>query len=665
VTQRPPAPFSALASVVATLLISACGGSPNTPTGSVVNSPGGTPPPPTQLVNVRLTVTVPTSQRRRATNPNYISPATASLAIQLASVNGNGVTGVNATIVNTLPKSPQCKVQNGATVCMATISGSPGIDVFSVTTYDALNATGSLLSVGNASAQIGSGGGGFGIDDRLSIDVNGVIAGLKMRLSPTGAKRGDPVSSAVSLTALDAGGAQIVGNSDYQTPITLAIQGDATGSYALHAPGESGSQLSLVKPTSSVSLQYDGNNQASSITIQAAVHDSDPVSVNAPFTLHGHQPPPPVGTIYALNLGTNLGKGATVTEYDGKARGNAAPLRTLNLSLKLYARSIVVDATGNLYVGYFNSSTGYLASGSPDPGNVVAVFAPGASGNDPPTAMLTADKSTQTTLFPLFTGINATGGLVSYGATTVDGNAGNDSVLTYAAGASGPTPPSNGWNFSFPIIGLVCPECPSGLTLDTAGNFYMAGALSSALGPSYGVFVTAVADIGNPSANPARTIPYDATTQLTQNETTNVSLDSSGEVVVGNSLLQGTGSKITCQGRANVYAAGATGGTTDNPPLRVLVLQGIFTKNTQCASFQSPQQPYFPSIALYGVALFAADDFNNAIDAYASGAGGTVKPSLTLAGPATGLNAPIAVFVSPLSGPAKARPVNPKALNAR
>jgi hypothetical protein len=645
---------------VAASATAACGGSPNTPNGSFVGSPGGSDPPPTKLVSVRLTVTIPAGGARPGIGPDYVSSATQSLAIQLASVNGAGVTGVNATTLDTLLKSPNCGVHGASTVCAATISGSPGSDVFSVTTYDGLNATGFVLSVGSVTAQIGSGGGGVGISSRLSLDVNGVIASLKLALSPNNAKRGMPMQSAVTLAAFDAAGAQIVGGSNYQTPIAVTIQGDATGSFTLHAPGQSGPSLSIVKPTSGLSLRYNGNKQASSITIQAGVNNVG--SVNAPFTLHGHAPPPPVGTIYALNLGSNDGRSATVTEYDGKANGNAAPLRTLNLSTKLYARSINVDAAGNLYVGYFDNSLGFSPSnGSPDQGNVVAIFAPGASGNAQPAAVLTADSGSQTALFPLYTVIDAAGGLVAYGATAVDGNAGNNAVLTYAAGASGPAAPVHGWDFVNPVLRYAG---PTGLTLDSAGNFYVAGALHTFLGPSYGIFVASAADIGNPQANPARTIPWDATTELAPGFTVNVGLDSSGEVVVANTLLTVNGSNISCQGRANVFAAGASGGTTDVPPLRVVTLQGVFTQNSQCASPRSPLQPFFPTLALYGNTAFVVDDFNNALDAFPTGSGGTVSPTQHIAGPATGLNAPIAVFASPLSGQAPASPVTGRSFSA-
>ncbi|MEO6834842.1 MAG: hypothetical protein ABI231_02925 [Candidatus Tumulicola sp.] len=642
----------AIAATVAVL--TACGGSPNTPNGSLIGSPGSPAPPPTRLVNVHLTVTIPAGSNRHVLHPDYLSADTQSLAILLASVNGQGVSGANAATVDTAPASPHCHAQAGKIVCTATIAGAAGNDVFTVTTYAGLNATGAVLSVGTVSAAIGKDGGGLGISDSLSLSLAGVIASLELTLSPKEGRRGQPVTSAVTLTAFDAAGARIVGGSDFQSPISLSVQGDPVGSFRLHSAGRSGPSLSIAKPVSDITLAYDGNKQASSVTVAAAVSGSQPASANAPFALRGQRPPPPVGTIYALNAGTNGGLAATVTEYDGHANGDAAPIRTLQLNSKLYARSINVDAAGNLYVGYLDSSLGFSPSnGAPDAKNLVAVYAPRASGNDRPTATLAGDPKTHTALFPLYASVDAAGRFVTYGATAVDGNSG-DAVLTYAAGSSGPAAPLHGWDFATPSIAYAG---PTGLSLDAAGNFYVAGALKSALGSTYGLFVAAAADIGNPSANPARTIPWDPTTQLTPGQTTNVALDSSGEVFIANSLLQEHGSSVACQGRANVYAAGATGGITDVPPLRVAVMQGVFTRNSACASPRSSLAPFFPTLALYGPTVFVADDFNNAIAAYPSNRGGIVIPTLHIAGSATGLNAPIAVVVSSLSGHAPAWPV--------
>ena len=645
------------ACAIASAYLAACGGGSNTPFGSYVGSPGGHAPPPTQLVGVQLTVSVPAQGAAHVMRHAYVSPNTQSVSVQLASVNGGGVSGVSATVVNTTPNSRNCKVRNGDTVCTATVQGSPGADVFSVATYESLNATGVILSVGTASAQIAKGGGGLPISNVMSIAIDGVVASLSLSVSPKRTKRGEPATAGVTLRAFDASGAQIVGESDYQSPIELSIQGDSTNSFTLRGGGASGSSLSIEKPTSSITLSYDGNSQASSITL-AATATGDP-GKSAPFALQGRKPPPPPGTIYVLNMGAKNGLGATVTEYDGSATGNVAPLRTLNLNPKLYARSIVVDSTGNLYVGYFDSEFGFDSSNLPDGGNLVAIFAPGASGNDQPAATLVADPSTSTLLYPLFGALNSAGGLVTYGATSVDHNTG-DAVLTYAKGATGMAPPQSGLNFAFPTISYGGPYSgPTGLALDASGNVYYGGALHGSLGPSFGIFIAAAADIGNPQANPSRTIPWDGpsgNTGLTPYETTNVGIDPSGEVLVATQLVKNS-SSTSCQGQVSVFAAGASGGVTDEPPLRVLTLDGVYTQNAACVSFTDLRQPYFPEIALYGSTLFVADDFNNAIGTFASGKGGIVKPAHRIVGGATGLNVPIAVFVAPSSDRAAARPV--------
>jgi hypothetical protein len=168
------------------------------------------------------------------------------------------------------------------------------------------------------------------------------------------------------------------------------------------------------------------------------------------------------------------------------------------------------------------------------------------------------------------------------------------------------------------------------------------------------LFVASAGDIGNPAATPARTIPWDSKTELIPGLTAGVAINPSGEIFIGNAVTQGHGSPSACQARVNVYASGAEGGTTDNPPLRILTLDGVFA--AKC-SLNNPLLEYFPALAMYQTTLFAADDLNNAVDAFASGGQGTVKASLHIAGSATQLNAPIAVVVTSVSGQAKAGPV--------
>ena len=490
--------------------LAACGGGGGLPFGSVVNSPGGSGPPPTKLVDVKVLVTVPPGGKRNRVGPDYISVNTKSLVIQLTSVDGGGVTGVNPTTINTVAKARDCKMQSGATVCEATASGSPGADVFAVTTYQGTNATGALLSVGNVRAKIAGGGGGLQINNKVTLSLAGVVASLSLSLTPKSGKRGTPSQSNVLLAAYDASGAQIVGPSDFLAPLAITVQGDTNNAFLLHAGNRSGTSLSIAKPTSGITLTYDGDTQASSVTIEAGVDGPSSITAKANFDLRGKQPPPPVGTIYALNLGTKDGQGATVTEYDGSAKGNAAPVRTLQLDPKLYARSIAVDANDNLYVGYFDNQYGFSPSdGSPDSGNEIAIYAAHASGNSKPTAYLTADKSKSdySLLFPLFIAFDDSNDLITYGATAIDGNDGNDAVVIYATGSSGAVPPANAWGFYTPQIRYAG---PTGLALDSSGNFYVNGALHSSLGPDYGLYVAPASDDDNPAATPSRTIGWNS-----------------------------------------------------------------------------------------------------------------------------------------------------------
>src|SRR5580700_1711082 len=105
------------ASIVAVWLLTACGGGGNLPNGSVVNSPGGGDPPPTKLVNVKVTVSIPARERAHGIRPGYVSVNTKSLVIQLTSVDGGGVSGVNPTTIETAAKARGCKLESRQLVC--------------------------------------------------------------------------------------------------------------------------------------------------------------------------------------------------------------------------------------------------------------------------------------------------------------------------------------------------------------------------------------------------------------------------------------------------------------------------------------------------------------------------------------------------------------------
>lgn len=637
----------ALLGCALSVFVSACsGGNPNTPNGSVVNNPGSGNPP-MNLITAQVTITIPGSTTNaRKLRPQYLSTGTQSVAIALASVNGNAATGVNASTINTAPKAPNCSVDGSNTVCSGTVQAAPGNDIFTVTTYEWQNATGAILSVGTVRATISANGGGVTINKGLSLALEGIVASLVLRFPHDTVDRGKAATVPVDLEALDAAGAQIVGPSLFQSPIGLTIQGDSQNAFTLHSGSTHGTSLTIAKPAGSLLVSYDGNENVAPITLQATVSGPNTVSAQATLNIHGSPPPPPGGSLYVLNAGTKQGLGATVTVYGTTANGNAAPVRTLQLSSSLYATSIALDAKNDLYVGYVQMPPGYTTpNGVPYSGNEIAEYAPGASGNAQPTRTIQADQSTQTTLVPLAMAFDKAGDLITYGATTVDGSNTAGAVLTYAPTSSGAVAPAHAWNFAPPPITF---SGPTGLAIDANDNFYVSVFRKAAVNSIGGIFVVPPSDRDNPSVSPARTIQWNGTTQLFQNQVSNIALDQAGEIYVANFAVI-SGSPPLCTPQVTVFAAGAGGGSTNVPPLRVLSLNGIASANEPCLSASNPLTPFFPSIAVYKSSIFVADDFSNTIGVFSTQASGNVTPSQTLSGSATGLNVPISIAVSSAS----------------
>ncbi|HTU83421.1 MAG TPA: hypothetical protein VMF61_14915 [Candidatus Acidoferrales bacterium] len=630
---------------IACALPIACGGSPNTPDGPVVGS-GGNGGPPAVFVKAAVTVQIPTPAppAHDAIRPAFLSPNTQSVSISLATVNGRPVSGGNAATIDISRRSKNCTIGGGTIACRGTVDALPGLDAFNVSTFAGPSGTGDVLSVGTVRARVGTGGGKVFVTPSGSAAIQGVIAALAIDVSPKTLPRGKKGSASVSLRGFDSTGAPIDGPGRYQTPIALSIQGDAVNAFLIDGAGKPAASVSVVSPAQKLALAYDGNAQALPITLSASVTGPNATSANAPFAIQGTPPPPPVGTIYALNAGTAQGRGATVTVYDGNANGNAVPKRTLELDAKLYARSIAVDGKGNLYVGYLDNAFGASPEGVPDIGNEIAIYAPTATGKAAPAAVITADASTKTALFPTYLAFDPQGDLVTYGATTVDANAGN-AALVYAAGSNGAAKPAAAWSFAAPTFDYAFPG-PTGLAIDAAGNFYPNGTFKINTTAVSGVYVNLAANADNPSSNPSRTIPWDPKTELAQYLTSDDSIDASGEVYVGNILL-GSGSPTTCQALVNVYAAGATGGITDVKPLRVLTLSGVRTTNAACYNPKNnPLIGFYPYAVVYGSSVFVADQFNGAVDVFSATKGGTVAPLRRIAGSATGLSVPLTVYVS-------------------
>ena len=169
-------------------------------------------------------------------------------------------------------------------------------------------------------------------------------------------------------------------------------------------------------------------------------------------------------------------------------------------------------------------------------------------------------------------------------------------MLTYAAGSTGATDPEYGFDF---LRRRSTIHGPTGFAIDSANNFYVNGTLKSGFGSAYGLFVNAAANIGDPSASRSRKLPWNSTTELSAG----IHHQRRAEQERGDLYrqLRHDGQRQQCHlsGRANVYAAGASGSGSGESPTRILTLERIQTQGTDCANTLSPLLFYFPSIQLY------------------------------------------------------------------
>lgn len=610
----------AVAAIAAVL--GACGGGGNVPSGSTRNY-GAPSPAPGDPVQVTFSITIPTAQgSSQGRKPEYVSRGTGSVTVTPAAVNGVPVTSPTTLTVNTAAGSPGCVTSSGNRVCTAQFSAPVGNDAFTVNTYAGHNGTGALLSGGTIVAQIASSGSSIAVSNTVSLTLNPVVAALTLTSSSTGFVAGTASTASVVLQGTDATGAIIVGSAPLSGSASISLAG--SGSAFTVSPA------SLTQLNQSVSLVYDGDtNVGASVTVEAAVANSPlTASLVLPISRPATPTPSPrpsgaptaAPEIYVLNQGNNGGLGATVTTYDLAANGNAAPRNVLQLNPNLTAQSLYVDANGTLYVGFQEGE--------------IDEYPIGATAQATPSASITGpDPSQQTIPAPAVITLDPSGDLVTLGFTNLNNNQGALAAIVYAPGASGAATPINAWNFNSPYIntnGFV-----AGLATDAAGNFYVDGALAQSQFSTVGGIFIAPASANNPFVNASRTIPGSAVTTIpaqipSQGSITGLALDPSGRIYEA----QYTGTGSAQSGAVNVFAAGATGGTTNVPPVQTLTGSALNVNLSQLSTLP---------IALYSGQLIVANGTTNSILVYPASASGSQPPAQTITGAATQLAGPIAI----------------------
>ncbi len=643
--------------VVAAAVVSACSGG-SVATSPIVNAPASPlPAPGGQAATAHFSITIPpggtkTSQRVK---PQYVSPNTQSVSIVLVSVNGTAAAGQNATIVQTYPGASNCTAASSGLTCTGDVPALAGADVFNVSLFSGPNATGSVLASGSVAATIVSGSSSVAVDNSASISIGGVVANLAVAVSANTLHAGTSAKLSVTVNATDASGATIIGPGTYTSPVQLTTS-DTTGSvgFTTSASQTPSPAISVTSPSTAIQLVYNGSTQlaggalnveaqqgslAGSTQVQVIGATPAPVPSSTPTATP--TPQPANATAYVLNEGTNGGLGATVTEYSATANGNVAPVRTLNLSSSLYAAGLAVDSSGRLYVGYYDNATFGITSG-----NEIDVYAAGASNAATPVTRITGESSQSTMLDPGSLYVDKTGRIITLATTNVDQQAGGDSIVTYAANASGAVPPSHAWNFDYSSGGMYFVYAfesngyyTIGFNEDAAGNLYFGGAMGVLVSSDrpQGVWVAPAAfTAGPPLTQPARIFPGGGSA-------TNIPAYGAGQLVQGVALDSSSAiyesQSINGAGSINVFPAGASGGTTNVPPLRTIssALLNVSVPPAQ----QPPQLP----LAITGNSIVVANQTTNALLFFPTSSSGNATPSATIQGSSTHLNNPIAVVV--------------------
>ncbi len=220
--------------ITAVLALAACGG-------------GGTGLPPQSTVpnnvpavaQASITLTVPLSVQ--------------SLSLALTGINGSPATYPTVT-ANLTAQSPGCTAQNGGTACTITATLPVGSDTISVTLFSRANGTGSALGNGIATAKLVA-----GAITPVALSFGGIVASVSVKATTTHPIAGVPTTIPLSVTALDASGATIIGN--YNTPIALT-NNDPSGETSL-------SSATITSSSAAVSLAYTGSLRLAEAQITA------------------------------------------------------------------------------------------------------------------------------------------------------------------------------------------------------------------------------------------------------------------------------------------------------------------------------------------------------------------------------------------------------------
>jgi hypothetical protein len=307
-----------------------------------------------------------------ATVSPYVSPKTASVLLQIATVNGQNLRTQPAPVVVNIA----CPTTAGCAVPIQNVPAAKGSDRFSVQTFSASGGTGNTISSGFVdvtvpSAQATSFGG-------TALTIGGFVQSISLALNVPGGAFSwhNPGTGTIDVNAIDPAGAIIIGSDQLANPIQVSLPDTNGGAFSLNGL----QQLTLQQPARTITLAYNGSVLFAG-TVRASTTDenSQPVATSVPVPLQAPPTPtpepvpsskPPL-SLYVYDAGADrIIEYAGVNGVEGGRPFNIVPRRIFEVaadpSLNLQCNpsgspeleSIAVSTNGTIYAqAYCSDST--------------------------------------------------------------------------------------------------------------------------------------------------------------------------------------------------------------------------------------------------------------------------------------------------------------------
>ena len=275
---------------------------------------------------LQFTLTIPRIQTSAAKRkPLYVSASTQSVRIDVGTL--AQPSSVGSTIANLASAASGCTQSATQLVCVLTVAASQGATTFTVTTFDAANASGNQLSAASIPIPVRTGD-----ITSVNITLNGIISQLALAFIGSPPTNGRAGTSTLSVVARDADANIIVGPGSFFTPVTLTS--DAPGAFSF-------SPVQISTPGQTSSVTYTGQILAS-----AHFSASIPGGPSATLTAFGPTPtPPPAQHVYAAQGALN-----TIVAYTLPATMSSIPAFTFGVSsspVGLAENASALAVTGN------------------------------------------------------------------------------------------------------------------------------------------------------------------------------------------------------------------------------------------------------------------------------------------------------------------------------